>query len=1203
MNHADRNLLFGILAVQMNFVARDALIAAMHAWVLERSKPLGRILVEQQALSRARHDLLEQLVDEHLAAHGGDTAKSLAATDGLGVIRAELERVVDPEIRATLDRMPCAADAAQNDPEATLTCSDGSPGAGSRFSILRPHARGGLGQISVALDSELHREVALKELRPERADDPDSRARFLLEAEITGSLEHPGVVPVYGLGSDAQGRPFYAMRFVKGQSLKEAIESFHATDAGDTSQPRRWNLALRQLLNRFVAVCNVIAYAHSRGVIHRDLKPANILLGPYGETLVVDWGLAKVVGRGAGAAHAGAVEVTLQPGSGSGSSETLPGTALGTPAYMSPEQAEGRLERVGPRSDIYSLGATLYCLLTGKPPLGETDVAEALRQVQRGEFPPPRAVRPTIPQGLEAICLKALALKPEERYPSARALADEIEHWLADEPLSVYREPITVRLTRWGRRHRTLATSLGVLLVTAVIGLAIATALIRREQLQTDRQRKLADENALDANRRAEELRRKNYIGNVNLALGECLGNNVARALELLDGCPKDLRGWEWDYAWRQFHLDLGTFRQSGETLNGVAFSPKSTRVASVSGAFVGDEPAKKGDLVVRDVATGQEIFAYRNVASGFRGVAFSPDGRWIATGNASDLVIWNADTGEEEFRLSDPGNRDYPVLSLAFSPDSRRIIAGYGRFNSTNVGHANLWDLTSRKLVDRIPGHRRVVHSVAFGPDGREVALASEGLVEVCDVEAPTRPIRALRGHAGFVYAVAFSPDRLYLASGGWDKTLRLWDRATGKELRAFYGHEGFVRGLAFSPDGQWLLSASEDHSLKLWEVASGRLLADFHGHQSFTNCVAFSPDGQLIASGGQDHAVKLWFARQRAPLTITGLDGVVRGLEFLPGSQRLALGSAAYSTRVRLKLCDATTGEPLEPSFESCPEVTAVALHRNGRRLATAHWGQNAEVGTVRVWDLDTGQPVWERKAAAAGVADVAYSPDGRWLASACGNDYAPSQRGEVTLWEAETGVEIHRFPASKGGVLGVAFSPDSRWLASGWGDGIVRIWDARDPASKTREFRGHAGQVERVVFLPDGRLASGGGTPWEFGEVKIWDLSTGRVLDLRGHTSVVQGLACSPDGRRLATSSDDRTIKLWDTTTGEEVFTLRGHTAGVLCVAFSPDGQRIASGSWDRTVRVWDISPPASHALFRRGAESRAGHAELPADPFAP
>jgi len=1220
MNHADRNLLFGILAVQMNFVGRDALIAAMHAWVLEKSQPLGRILVEQQALSRARHDLLEQLVDEHLAAHGGDAEKSLAATDGLGAIRDELKHLADRGLDATMDRILAAAGAIRHDPEATFTYSEHSPVAGARFAILRPHARGGLGQISVALDGELNREVALKELRPERADDLDSRARFLLEAEVTGRLEHPGVVPVYALGWNARGQPFYAMRLVKGETLKEAIEHFHARQATVGGDVRQWNLALRQLLNRFIAVCNVIAYAHSRGVIHRDLKPANILLGPFGETLVVDWGLAKVVGRGEEAAHAGAVEATLQPGSGSGSSETLPGTALGTPAYMSPEQAEGRLDQVGPLSDVYSLGATLYCLLTGKPPIDETDVGEALRRVQRGEFPPPRAVRPSIPQGLDAICLKALALKPQERYPSARALADEIEHWLADEPVSVYREPITVRLTRWGRRHRTLATSLGVLLITTVVGLAIAATLIHREQLRTDekrieaelnlvetkRQRKIADDNALDATRRAEELRRKNYIGSVNLALSECLGNNVARALELLDGCPRDLRGWEWDYVWRQCHLDLGTFRQSGQALNGVAFSPDGTRVASVSGAFTDDEPAKKGDLVVRDVATGQEIFSHPNVPSGFRGVAFSPDGLWIATGNASDVVILNAATGKEAFRLPDPGSRDSPVLSLAFSPDSRRIIAGCGAFyNAQVLGHANLWDLTSQTRIKRFRGNRGADYSVAFSRDGCEVAVASPDLLEQWDVKANPRLIRSIRRSRGFS-AVAFSPDGLYLASGGSDRALRLWDRATGNEIRAFLGHEGFVRALAFSPDGRWLVSASEDYSLKLWEVASGRSLADFHGHQSFTSCVAFSPDGQIVASGGQDQVVKLWSAKRRAPFTFAGHDGAVCGVAFLPNSQRLVSGAGYFSSRGRLKLWDAMTDEALKPFFEGCPEVRAVALHRDGRRLATACADSIAGAGTVRVWDLDTGQPVWKQEAQAAEVVDVAYSPDGRWLASA-GVDKR-MLGGTVRLWDAETGPEIREFEKHTAGVFGVAFSPDSRWLASGWGDGTVRIWDTEDPASEARELPGHAGGVERVVFLPDGRLASAGGRSAAgsgtsgFGEVKIWDLSTRRVVNLRGHTATVEGLACSPDGRRLATGSDDRTIKLWDTTTGEEVFTLRGHTSGVLCVAFSPDGQRIASGGYDRIVRVWDTSPPAADALFRREAGFRVKAPELPADPFA-
>jgi WD40 repeat protein len=235
---------------------------------------------------------------------------------------------------------------------------------------------------------------------------------------------------------------------------------------------------------------------------------------------------------------------------------------------------------------------------------------------------------------------------------------------------------------------------------------------------------------------------------------------------------------------------------------------------------------------------------------------------------------------------------------------------------------------------------------------------------------------------------------------------------------------------------------------------------------------------------------------------------------------------------------------------------------------------------------------------------VTYVAYSPDGRWLASA-GVDERESG-GAVRLWDAETGREIRTFAKPTASAFGVDFSPDSRWLASGWGDGMVRIWDTRDRASKARELPGHSGMVRRVMFLPNGRLASAGGS-WlgsELGEVKIWDLPTQQVLlDLRGHTMLVTDLASSPDGRRLATGSLDRTIKLWDTTTGEEVFTLRGHTAGLTFVAFSPDGRRIASGSWDRTVRVWDTIAPSAGALLRREAESSVKFPKLPADPLAP
>ena len=283
--------------------------------------------------------------------------------------------------------------------------------------------------------------MALKRIKQAHSGDQDKRARFVVEAEITGRLEHPGIVPVYGLGTYDDGRPFYAMRFIRGDNLKAAIEQFHqAEDEGRGPARGRWPC---KLLRRFLDVCNAIDYAHSRGVLHRDLKPGNIMLGKYGETLVVDWGLAKTVGRPeAGPASGTLDDHTLVPESGSDVRGTEFGARLGTPAYMSPERAAGRISDLGPASDVYSLGATLYCLLTGKAPFADTDILELLRKVERGDFPPPRKLETWIDPALEAICLKAMATDPAQRYLTPRALADDVEHWLADEPVLAWREPI-----------------------------------------------------------------------------------------------------------------------------------------------------------------------------------------------------------------------------------------------------------------------------------------------------------------------------------------------------------------------------------------------------------------------------------------------------------------------------------------------------------------------------------------------------------------------------------------------------------------------------------------------------------------------------------------------------------------------------------------------------------------------------------------
>lgn len=362
--------------------------------------------------------------------------------------------------------------------------------SGMRYVPVRLHAKGGLGEIHLAEDTELRRRVALKRIQGVWAGHAESRRRFLREAEVTAQLEHPGVVPVHGLVQDSDGEPCYAMRFIEGETLQDALRRFHEQKERDAGER---GLELRQLLQRFVAVCNTIAYAHSKGVVHRDLKPANVMLGHYGETIVVDWGLAKVT----------ASEETVS--AESSEAETLAGAVIGTPAYMSPEQAAGRIDQVGSASDVYSLGATLYEVLCGEVPYKGT-AAEVVGAVQKGDFSPPRKHNPETPPPLEAICLRAMALRPQDRYGSALDLAADVERWLAGEAVSAYRESLAERLTRTARRHRTVVRVTAGFFVALTVFLIAGLFALGAKQKQTDEARQQAELHADDARQSLEDV-------------------------------------------------------------------------------------------------------------------------------------------------------------------------------------------------------------------------------------------------------------------------------------------------------------------------------------------------------------------------------------------------------------------------------------------------------------------------------------------------------------------------------------------------------------------------------------------------------------------------------------------------------------------------------------------------------------------------
>ena len=524
----DKNFLLGLVALYQGKLDRQQLAAALQVCSEDQSEGLHQVLVAQHVISASEGQELLKLVEHNLAALTNEIARSNAYLQNDSIAS---NSAAEADQFSTIATDGIAEDVGERIQEGN-----------SRFQVLRPHAKGGLGEVFVAVDKELHREVALKEIRSGHANQKSSRDRFLLEAEVTGGLEHPGIVPVYGLGQYKDGRPFYAMRFIRGDSLRVLIDRFHGAD----SQRKRNRLTpdfesaeFRKLLRSFVDVCYAVQYAHARGVLHRDLKPDNIMIGRYGETLIVDWGLAKLR-QSIPSGQQGDSEPTLLPNSGCDSVPTQLGSALGTPAYMPPEQALGRLEDLGPACDIYSIGATLYHLLAGQPPFTQPGLAELLDCVKRGDFKPPRFVVTRVPLPLDAICQKAMSTDPKQRYSSPVELADEVERFLADEPVDAYPEPLRDRARRWLKKHRTIAATTAAVVLLTTIGLAGLSAVVSRNNSKLAAMNEsllLAEQAATRAKDSAET--------NAELALlhGELTFETLAAVVDDIQGGLEDLPG------------------------------------------------------------------------------------------------------------------------------------------------------------------------------------------------------------------------------------------------------------------------------------------------------------------------------------------------------------------------------------------------------------------------------------------------------------------------------------------------------------------------------------------------------------------------------------------------------------------------------------------------------------------------------------
>ena len=484
----ESNLLFAVLAMQADLIDDFHFWEALRQWIAQVEIPLADLLVERQWISVSDTRILQQWLERKREKYGTARA-ALAACPG-GEVPLLLEHLDTPEALVSAfdhtlgfspEFMQASFQAAPGSAQPTdvqvlassVTYHPATRDRYERYSLTSLHAIGGVGRVWLARDAALGRNVALKELRPELVNNPGLWSRFLQEARITGQLEHPGIVPVYELTSRAHDhQPYYTMRFVEGRTLSETVDSYHKKRAKGEAEP----VDLRALLSAILGVCNAVGYAHSRHVVHRDLKGGNVVLGDFGEVMVLDWGLAKVIGS----------DELASVDAPAGDCETHVGQILGTPAYMAPEQAAGQLDRIGPRTDVYGLGAILYEILTGRAPFSGKTIEEILAKVRKGGPLPPLRSGGAGTAALEAICLRAMATRAEDRYSSARELADEVDRWLADEPVCAYREPLPKRLARWVRRHKPIVAGAVSLLATATIALAAGLVVVRAEQQRTE---------------------------------------------------------------------------------------------------------------------------------------------------------------------------------------------------------------------------------------------------------------------------------------------------------------------------------------------------------------------------------------------------------------------------------------------------------------------------------------------------------------------------------------------------------------------------------------------------------------------------------------------------------------------------------------------------------------------------------------------
>ncbi|MCP3916989.1 MAG: protein kinase [bacterium] len=1018
-----------------------------------------------------------------------------------------------------------------------------------RYELVSEVAQGGMGAIFKVWDQDLRRSLAMKvalqnALIHEDPSQERSLGRFLEEAQVTGQLDHPGVVPVHELGVDGAGRVFFTMRLVRGRDLKEIIEEFHAGK-------KEWTQT--RLINVLSRVCETMAYAHSKSVIHRDIKPGNIMVGRFGEVYVMDWGLARVEGRidpndirlmDASSASISEVRTDREDARGSDQHSplmTMDGAIVGTPYFMPPEQARGEIENVGRHSDVYAVGTMLYHLLTKRVPYstpdGHPSPFTVLAMVVSG---PPRSVRSLAPDAsaeLEAICNKAMAREPSDRYSDMSELGDDLRAYLEGRVVRAHQTGVWAELKKWVGRNRVLAIAVAAATLILVLGSTVSSLMM------ASKNRELTDQ--------AQELEVQSYRTAIAAADGALSENDVVSARRYLEQADPRQRDWEWYYL-------AGRTDQSESTLFGhtgavavVASSRDGERVASFAldetvriwGAESGAELAKlpvvrtTGVLDAARPPVGSfdaalTVFAEVVDQAGGSGsnvrvwdlaggepeligssepvvdVAVSPDGARIA--GASDAIrVWDVDTREIAFELR--SDRASGFRSVAY--DARgRWIAGVDRANALWI-----WDAASGALRTGPIADQACTGSVAFRPDGKKIAVASENIVLVLDADTGRLDGR-LVGHDAPVQSLSFHPSGHLLASAGKDATIRVWGVDSLEEVDTLLGHREACTAV-FSGDGSRLFSAARDWTVKTWRTPDLERRLPRQGRKQTSDFDVFgTSDGERIAFRRKDRVVEFW-----------DLHG----------------GEDKKDAEV-----PAPAGAPTK--FTRYP--WGRALSPNGERFA-----QMLEDGKIGIWETRTGRLAHTFEGHDGRVHGLAYHPDGHLLASA-GDD------GTARIWS--TSREPMTLDGHGAPVRCVAFDSGGEHLLTGGDDGTIRVWDAREQ-KLLRSIPDAGGSIWSICSLADGeRIATLTWPGHGVFALDFWDVSGEPAV--RSRVDVFSGWARSKlvrngAGTRFVVSRIyDFHLPVFDGRTGEKLIVLRadwGPNNGT--VGFSgPNGDRLVT-----------------------------------------